>query len=452
METKQDGQVIYLKELLFSALYQWRRILVWGIILAVLLGGIKGIFLYRSMNDGEQSAQQASALEAYEILSNSLQQQIEANRASALYQQKYLGESVLMNIDAYHYCEVSMSLFLETDYQIVPGMSYQNPNPANAILRAYIEGITNNTNTELLAESIGTQQEYLLELFSVDIFYEAQSISFYFKVLDQESGDRLAECLRQVVGQLQQDISQTVAPHEMHINDLFTRMTVDPTIAQRQQDELTKLTSLQDAFTNLQQQKNALVPPESPVVSGKGVLKGSVVFAVIGGVLGVMLGVMVAWMGHIFGGTVYSCKALTSRTGIKVIGSIKAGKKRNAVDTWLQSVEGRNNIPADKQNAMLACSVAAAMGNEGVLQITGQCRGEERTAFAEAFSKTNTKIVVRDAGNLLEDVSARQSLNQADYVLLIEQCGTSTYARVQEQVNVIIEHGKKILGCVLIDG
>lgn len=456
MESRQDGQVIYLKDLLFSALYKWKSILVWAVILAVLLGGVKGLISYTNMKNEEfqkeNFAQQELELEVYETRKASLQQQIEANRVNARHQQKYLDESVLMNLDAYNHYEVYLSFFLETDYQIMPGMSYQNPDPTSAVIKAYMEGVTNDTNAKQLADSIGTESEYLLELLSTDTPYEAKGFSFHFRVPDKVSGEKLLECLKQVIEQLQAEISQIVALHEVHIKEAFIRQTIASWLAQQQQDQANKLTALNDVITDLQQQKNDLLPPESVVVSGGSVLKDALVFAVVGGILGVMLVVMIAWMQHIFGSTVYSRKALTNRTGIKVLGSVKAGKRRNAVDAWLRVVEGRNDLPADKQNAMLACSVAAAMGNEGVLQISGQCSAEERIAFAEALRQTNAKITVCDAGNILQDVSARPALNQADCVLLMEQCGVSTYEGVQDQIDVIVEHGKKILGCVLIDG
>lgn len=456
METKQEGQVIYLKDLLFSALYKWKAILVWGAVLAVLLGGFKGLSSYTNMKNeeiqSENSTQQELAMEVYETRKDSLQQQIEANRANARHQQKYLDESVLMNLDAYDFYEVYLSLFVETDYQIMPGMSYQNTDPTNAIIRAYIEGVTNDTSTSMLADSIGTEPEYLLELLSVDIPHDARGFSLHFKVLDKTSGEKLLASLKQVIEQMQPEISQVIAPHELRIKEDFTRQAIDPALTQQQQDQANKLTELNDIIAGLQQQVNDLQLPKSTVVDGSNIVKNTVIFAVLGGILGVMFVVLTAWIKHIFGRNVFSGRALSSRTGIKVFGGIKAGKRRCTVDAWLRAVEGRNDLPADKQRAMLACSIAASMGNEGVLQISGHCSAEEHTAFAEVLRRTDAKITVCDAGNLLQDVSARQALNEADAVLLIEQCEVSTYEGVQRQIDVIAEHGKKLLGCVLIDG
>lgn len=456
MDMKQDGQVIYLKDLLFSALYQWKTILIWGVLLAMLLGGYKGVTSFASMKNEqaqmENYAQQELERELYEARKANLQQQIEANRVNARHQQKYLDESMLMKLDAYQHYEVYLSCFLDTGYQIVPGMSFQNPDPINAIVRAYTDGVVNETNAKLLAEAIATNPEYLRELLVVEAAYEAQGFSIIFKVPDQATGEKLLESLKQVVELLHGDASGSVAPHEVRISEGFIRRAIDHELAKLQQEQADRLAELNDVITDLQQQKNNLQLTKALVVSGDSVIKDTVVFAVVGGILGAMLVVLCAWMKHIFSTAVYSGRTLSNRTGIKVFGCVKAEKRRNSVDTWLRTREGRNNLPTDKQSAMLACSIAAAMGNKGVLQISGDCAEKERIAFAEALRRINSNITVCDAGNLLQDVSARQALSQADVVLLMEQCGVSTYGNVQQQMDVVAEHGKKLLGCVLLDG
>lgn len=456
MENNREEQVVYLKDLLFAALYKWKTALVLAVILAVILGGFKGISSYASMKNEEMqvenSAQQELALEVYQTRKANLQQQIDANRANARHQQKYLEESLLMNLDAFNYYEVYLSVFVETDYQIMPGMTYQNPDPTNAIIRAYIEGFTNETSVEILADAIGIEPEYVLELLTADTPYDTKGFSVHLKVPDKVSGEKLLECLKQVATRLQSEISQIIALHEVHIKEEFTRQAISHALVQQQQEQTDKLTALNDAISSLQQQKNNLLPPETIVVSGGNVVKDAVIFAVVGGILGVMLTVLVAWMGIIFGGKIYSGRVLTNRTGIKVFGGVKADKERNAVDARLRAVEGRNQLPSDKQYAMLACSVSAAMGNEGTLLLSGGVDTQTRATFAQILGQMNANITLCNAGSLLSDLSARQTLDQADYVVLVEQCGVSKYADVQQQMDVIAEYGKTLLGCVLIDG
>lgn len=456
MENKREEQMVYLKDLLFAALYKWKTVLVWAVILAVLLGGFKGVVSFTDMQDdeiqSENSAQQELAMEVYKSRRESLKQQIDANRENARYQEEYLEESVLMNLDAYNFYEVYLSVIVETDYQIMPGMAYQNPDMTSAIIHAYLEEIANEDNAKALAETIGTKAEYFRELLATDTPNDTRSFVFRVSVPDEAGGEKLLEAMKQMIQQIQQEVSQTVAPHELRIKEQFTRQAINPALAQTQQEQADKLTALNDAITSLQQQRNTLQPPEKIVASGGTVVKDAVTFAVVGGILGVMLVVLIAWMKHIFGGKIYSGRVLTNRTGIKVFGGVKAKTNRSKSEERLRALEGRNNLPADRQGAMLAYSIAAVMGNEGVLQISGQISGEARAAFVDALRQTASQITVRDEGNLLQDISARQALAQADCVLLVEQCDASAYEGVQQQIDVIAEHGKKLLGCVLIDG
>lgn len=453
METKRDEQVIYLKDLLFSALYQWKKVLLWGVVLAVLLGGFKGVSAYKSL--GSQQVDQAALeqeMESYKTELENLERKLETVNANVEHQQIYLEESLLMKLDAYDHYEVYLSGYLSTDYQILPGMSHQNPDPANSVLRAYGDGLSNDTSTKLLAEAVDTKPEYLREFLTVHTNHDARSFSVLVKVPDQAVGDKLQESLKQVVTQLQTEISQTVASHTVSIRECYARPVMDQSLLQRQQEAADKLMEFEDVLVDLEEQKSELQPPVAGTVSATGAVKSAVVFAVLGGALGVMLVVLAAWLKHIFGAKVYSRRALTNRTGIKVFGCVKTQTKMNPVDAWLRVKEGRNTLPADKQNALMAYSVAAAMGNEGTLQLCGGCSAQARSAFAAAMGQVSSNIKVCDTGDLLADVSARQTLNQTDCVLLLEQCGVSTYERVQQQMNVVAEHGKKLLGCVLMDG
>lgn len=123
-------QEVNLKDLLFVILHKWRIILVVSILLAILMGGAKGFLTYRSQNDPDAITQREEAyqldLAQYENGLSSYEREIQNISDNIVNQQDYMEHSVLMNISPYNLYEAKANLFVKTDYEIMPGMVYQN--------------------------------------------------------------------------------------------------------------------------------------------------------------------------------------------------------------------------------------------------------------------------------------------------------------------------------------
>ena len=130
-----------LKDLIFAVLHQWKPILAIAIVFAVLLGGGKGFLTYRSQSDPETAAQKEedyqNAVKQYENDVEYSEHEIKNIESAIESQQNYLEKSILMNLSPYSIYEAQSDLFIKTDYEIMPGMIYQNIDYTNTILQAY---------------------------------------------------------------------------------------------------------------------------------------------------------------------------------------------------------------------------------------------------------------------------------------------------------------------------
>ena len=456
MDIKQDGQIIYFKDLLFAALYKWKAIVIWAVALALALGVGKGVLSFLSMNNEdlqlENAAQEEMELEVYETKKDTLDQQIAVNRENARHQQEYLDESILMNIDPYNFYEVYLSIYVDSNYQVMPDKVYQNPDLTNALINSYIEHIVSAQSAQILADAIGTESEYLLELVSAEAPYDTRTMVLRATAADEASAQQLLSLLLQHVQNIQPNIVETVGEHELRVKEQYIRQTMDKELAQSQQEQVDKLTELNDSILSLQEEKLNLLPPEPIVISLRSVLKDAVLFAVIGGILGVLIVVMIAWIRHLTSEKIYSARTLTSRTGLKILGCVCVTPRKNKVDQKLSTLEGRNVIDAEKQYALLAYSISSLCGNVPKLLITGQTASDSRSMLAEALRQVMPGTQILDYGNLLVDLEARKALDPAVPVLLVEQCGISSYSSAELMLDIITSHNASILGCVLLDG
>ena len=82
--------------------------------------------------------------------------------------------SVLMNINPYDEYTTAVSFYVATDYQIMPGMAYQNPNTASSIMAAYMSMIQNGEMYNYVLKKMEPSLElrYLQELVTVEPDYD----------------------------------------------------------------------------------------------------------------------------------------------------------------------------------------------------------------------------------------------------------------------------------------
>ena len=140
-------QEIDLKELMFSVLHRWRPMVLLAVILMVALGGYKAGSTYRALSDPEVKTE---AQDKYELDLRNYNRELEANerelenlKKDITNQEEYLEKSVLMSMSPYDVWEARAEFFIKTDYEIMPGMVYQNPDFTGAVLQLYQSALTN---------------------------------------------------------------------------------------------------------------------------------------------------------------------------------------------------------------------------------------------------------------------------------------------------------------------
>lgn len=456
MKNRNDGQIIFLKDLVFAALYQWKKALVLLVAFALILGGVKGVSSFLNMKNAvlqsENTEQQELQMEVYETKKLSLEQQIKTNRENARQQQAYLSESVLMSLDPYNYYELYYSFFVDSGYQIMPDKLYQDPDMTLAIMHAYNEAISSEACVQAIADLMQTKTFYVSEIVSSTALEGSRSFVITAKTPDMESANALLTFLQQYVEQTKTHVSQIVAAHEIRMSESFVSKRMDSALADYQQQQMDKLTTLNNTLTGLQTEKNALAIPEKLVADAGSVVKDAITFAVVGAILGVFLTVLGAWVVHVASGKVYSARTLISYTGIKVLDCINTDAKRDSIEKWLRTKEGRNMHAAAVQHARIAANIRNLLADKSSLLVTASTEDAQSASLITALTQALPGYTVVFKGDPLQDAAVLEEMAKADAVLMIEKCGCSRYTHVQQQMELIEDYGKQLIGCVLLDG
>lgn len=440
--------MIYIKDLIFAALHRYKAVLAVALILALLLGGMQ-VF---SGLSAKQTPVDPAVLEEFQAQYE--KDKADAERVAETAQknldsyQDYLANALFMQLDPYGHYEARLSLYIQTDYQIQPGMSYQDPDRTADILTAYEAVLRGDAAMDAMATALGTDAKYVSEVLTVKKTDQNGTLQMVVKLPTEDASKTLLPILAEQVDLAQALVKKTVAEHTISVVESSLVAVVDSSVADEQQKSRDRLTALEKALADAQAVLNSVsVPAASAGVSVKTVIKKAVILAVLGAVVGGFLTVCVIWVMHITSDKVYGARNLTNRTGVKVIGAVEA-KPEKGLEGWFRKLEGRDMTPADTRLTTLAVDIRCRLGDGKYLLVTG-CGDTQ--ALVEALSRHLPGVQV-ECGDILQSAAALQSLKACDAVVLAETCGISGYSTVERQIRVIEDYNKQLLGCVLIGG
>lgn len=461
MENRNNEHNVYLKDLVFAALHQWKKILIVAVIFAVLLGGFKGITGVTSLNDPDMLAQisQQNKIQKdrYDAEKAALAMQVSHLLTSIQNQQVYLDNSPLMKLDPYSHFEGTAVLYVDSGYKIQPGMTYQNPDPTSSIIAAYDNLLLSSTSLQKMADLIGVDALYLPDLVqlesaqSEDNYNDQMSqnlMIIHVKAATEEDANLILQVVTQQIKSNQKSISESISSHSLSTVEWTVTPKVDPELAEVQQNANMQMDQLMKDLNAVQEKQSLLTLPVYQGETVGAVLKQAVIFAVIGALAGTFLAVAVIWVYHCSTDKVFSIRTLADRTGVKIIGALYDGSAFQK----LHIIEGRNITDPQVQAAMLATSIRNRLPENSSLLLTGAVAQEHRQVLIQALTAAIPGLQIISSQDITQSAEALEQLAICDSVVLVEQCMVSNYEGVNRRIELIRDHNKQLLGCVLYGG
>ena len=493
-----EDQTLYEQEeeinpvsLLFSVLHKYRQMAAAALVCAVLFAGVavaKNISwnaaIQKAAEEGE-TAPRTSAQQTYEedmveyreaqnkrdTDVQSYNQQLRDNERSQQTVQfnidnaeEYMEKSVLNSIDPYNVYNARADLYVTTDYKIMPGMDYQNPDYTSSVLSAYTSLLTNHEAISAIAEQFNMEERYMRELVSVWGDNSTRLLSISINAASEEDATAILDAVIARMNGLYETIESTVEHHSITLLSRTSSVTVSTDLRDQQQNTRDNLTSLQNQMTDLQAQHDlleqniqkadqdlaALEEPEDPGDGSSSLVK----FAVIG--FGVILVAGAAVVKFLTAGLVYSAKDLKSTCNLPVLGTLAGAAARKAVklDAKLNKLEGRPDGSRDDETVrLIAATIASRAPKADRILVTGDLPAEQLSALTAQLQATDTlrSRKLTCAESVLVSSTAVLEVNAADAVVLVADCSCSRYSSVNDQKEQIARLGKTVLGCVVYE-
>ncbi len=247
MEYSNTGyeREIDLKELMFVVLRQWRLLLAAAVAMALLFGGYKAVstwfreFAPKEGVDWESKYQKEMEYHEQKLLTG--EREVENLTDSIERQREYLAESVFINMSPYDIWEAKADFFVETDYEIMPGMAYQNRDFTATVLQSYQSALNGADFMEEAAEFCGIQARYLKELVTISIGRSDEGynnlLSIQIRHGEEEKAKELLDKYIEGVYQCREKICSSIREHTVTEVSRSLGAQVDLGLADRQRSE-----------------------------------------------------------------------------------------------------------------------------------------------------------------------------------------------------------------------
>lgn len=406
-------------------------------------------------------------LDSYTTAKESGEREIENINNDIQMQQTYMDESVLMNMSPYDVCEATADLFIKTDYQIMPGMVYQNADYTDSILQAYQSALTSAALQENVAKIASLEPQYLKELVSVSRGSVADGnvtnstgytrftnlLTITVRYSDKEKAQEILNNILDNVTAMQEQIAGTIGPHSVSIVNQTVGSTVDVDLAKQQKAARDQITDLQKSLSDKEAALKELKEPQAPSLGMRAVIKTGVKYAILGGILGVFAVAFCISALFVMSDKVYAAKDIRRRYGLDLLGTVAVdGKKNGGIDAWLARLEGRKVCADSEQNgALLATNMQNYAGDRKKLLVTGLVAESQLKQVVEMVQKQLKGYELAIGANMLECAETLKKLPECEGVVLVEQSGVSGYSEMTQEIEKIKSMDKAIVGCVVFE-
>ncbi len=455
---------INLVELFWQFLLSWRQIICFGIIFAVLLGGLKyvrDVRIYQASQNVDIEQQEESLPEA------EMQQVLEARNLMARIEEyeNYLDNSTLMQINLYEKPVVELQYYIDSDYTFNYTQDTQN-DYTTALMALYYNYIISGEMNSKVAKEVGlsVSEADVSELWSIS--QAENSMSIKFTCPQKEKMDDVAEIIK---GQLDKKETefQEVGAHKLKLMDESENVIVDYGLIDRKNTISNNIatinTQLNTLKTGLTEQQLALVEnkqaeEESELVAAKP--KISKKYTVLGAVLGIFL--IAVWIAckMLFTAKLQSPEEIRALYNARLLGAVGIQPRKkpflSMIDNKILGIKNRRKkkLTVQQQVKVIVANIALYCKQEEIdcIYMSGSEFENMDSGIIDMLRRELSAqgIQVKEGGNIFYDAESLKLSTEMGHIVFVEQVGKSIYDEILNELNLAKEQKNNILGVVVL--
>lgn len=456
-------QEIDLKDLMFAVLRRWRPIIIIAVVFAVLLGGLKTVKGINQLSDEEYVKKNQDTykmnMEQYTSTKDRLEKEIQNLQDNIESQKEYKEQSILMNINPYDEYVETATFYISTDYSIMPGMVYQNPNTATSILKAYMSIAQNGEMYNYVLGKMNSKMgiRYLKELVKIVPDYDNNMLDITVIGDTRKTASDVMGYIKDSIASSQENITKAIGEHENNLVDESQFVTVDLELDKTQTEFAANTDQLDISLKEKTKELSELEEPKNSLLSKSSVLKSAIKYAVLGGVLGAFMVVFFLCVAFLMSDKLVSEKELKRRYGIMVLGVFSKHNKKRAfafIDRWLDKLEGTSarEMEDSRTFEVVAANAINYIEQDSIRDVilVGTVENEKLEQVHTGLAAMLGSVELTVGGNLGKDASAIKKAASCDAVVIVEQRGNSMFSGIEQELDLVRSLGKKVIGCIVL--
>ncbi len=460
----KDEQEINLRFTIYKTLKSWRRIALVAIILALLFGGYKTYVLSSKYNDNiameKERAQFQIEMDNYREKGDSLTSEINNLKKSKLTQDEYNNNSILMKINPFNEYVCSFSVYVDSNYKILPELSYQNIDNTKRLLDAYSNYLTQGELYSEIMENSSqiSERRYLTEIISTNVSESSALINIKVVNVNEESCTEIKNLIMTGLSKKTQELQDLIGEHSCTVVNESSYENVNLDLDKLQQANNQYVAELVKNLFDKTQEYNKWVSAGEPVFEYniERIVKSIIKTILLTGLIGTLLGLVYYFFIAITSNKISSTKELKDCRGITVIGEIPTKRKRkfHFVDKWFAWI-GEVNLKSSDYDHICKYIGRNIQGmlseKEQTVVFVSTSNKEKVEPIISKIEKNKGSHVFKLAGNILMDSFAIDLVQNADCVVLVEEQDKATYTQLQDEIDHIMLWKKSVLGVILIE-
>lgn len=463
-----EEQEINLITMFFHACKKWRTIVIGAIIIAVLGGVLQFAFSYSALKNPETFEKMKESYEieklAYETEGQDIQMERKLVSNDLILQNEYVENSLLMKIDSDNEWNGLVNCYIDTKYQIMPGTSIQNENPAYKIVNAYYDyylsgGFYTEVMSRLTTMDI-TDVRYLKEVLSVEVDGERYALTINAIADNEEHCKELLTVATSVMQKKYADIAKQIGEHTFVTTQVTTYSQINTDRERYQMEQLSIQSDLQSQNAQLgvdyKEWRSKKGEIKVPVLDESGAYRTGLKWFIIAGVVGALLLGMFYCVAYIFSNKILYGVIIPGKLHEVGVLPAKSTKPVKGIDKLINTIFGQT-IKSEEYDSRVATAalhvaqlVSKAESGDSSVALVSDMDSAKLAELADAMNKNldnNCKII--PAGNILVSKEASMSAEQATAVVMIAEQDYTNKNEFAKMVEQLRAYDKCVLGVIV---
>lgn len=450
-EKKRDTTVeLNLTDMFWHFLCNWKKVLILAVALGLILGGIKLTVSLINNHDPEylEEVQRKNKIteESYNVQVLTYEKQIKNIQAQIEKIEETKENSVMLRMNPYSVYVKNVSFYIDTDYKIMPEMTYQDPNYAIAITNSYINAVKSMNLDKAVATpeepDLTAQNPVINSNFSLLTIADQSGNGMFYLTIKGESPEcvnRIYDAVKEVVKERGELLNESIGEHKLNVlseaDDVVTDSAVQALQAQFVVNNSTMVDSLKTAQSALENMKK----PSLVGTSLKSAIFGFIKYGILGGVIGVVLGFVIWGLFRCLRGRVNSVEELRQKYDAVMLAAIpKESVKRSKLDKKLVHHLGiRKKLNYKKGLELAAANIRLYLPDATDLLLIGTIDEDKLSKLCKDLSEKlpDKKIIV--GGDVNISAEAVNAVEEGHTVICVEELNESHYRFINHELEAI---------------